>query len=92
VLFLKTKDVFTNDHWRVIVDFETRQYEGVISTIRNDLTSITDHREELTPIAELKQLGTLLDILENRLKNFYQMVPKMDSRRNIFESSRLCSE
>jgi hypothetical protein len=36
--------VFTDGHWRVIVDFDTRQYEGVISIIRNDLTTISEHQ------------------------------------------------
>ena len=84
VLFLKEKDVIlTNDHWRVAIDLDTSKYEDVISSIRSDLMVVSKQQKEFTPISELKQIEILLNILESRLLNFQQLLPKLDSRRGI---------
>ena len=38
---------------------------------------------KLSPMSELKQIEILLNILESRLLNFQQMLPKLDNRRGI---------
>lgn len=55
----------------------------MISSIRNELTIISEHRKEFTPVSELKQVKILLNTLESRLLNFCQLLHKLDSRRNI---------
>ena len=84
VTFLKEKDVIlTNDHWRVAIDLDTSRYEDVISSIRSDLMVVSKQQKELTPMSELKQIEILLNILESRLFNVQQMLPKLDNRRGI---------
>jgi hypothetical protein len=84
LLFLKEKDVIlTNDHWLVAIDFDTSRYEDVISSIRSDLMVVSKQQKELTPISDPKQIEMLMIILESRLLNFQQMLPKLDSRRGI---------
>jgi len=84
VIFLKEKDVIlTNDHWRVAIDHDTSRYEDVISSIRSDLMVVSKQQKEFTPMSELKQIEILLNILESRLLNFQQMLPKLDNRRCI---------
>jgi len=84
VIFLKEKDVIlTNDHWRVAIDLDTSRYEDVISSIRSDLMVVSKQQKEFTPMSELKQIEILLNILESRLLNFQQMLPKLDNRRGI---------
>ena len=69
VLFLKEKNViFTSDAWRVTIDIDTQVYEDAIATVRNNLTSVEKQRKEFAPVAELKQVGNLLNTLELRLK------------------------
>jgi len=84
VTFLKEKNVIlTNDHWRVAIDLDTSRYEDVISSIRGDLMVVSKQQKEFTPMSELKQIEILLNILESRLLNFQQMLPKLDNRRGI---------
>jgi len=44
---------------------------------------VSKQQKEFTPISVLKQIEMLLKILESRLLNFQQMLPKLDSRRGI---------
>ena len=84
LLFLKEKDVIlTNDHWCVAIDLDASRYEGVIFFIRSELMIVSKQQKEFTPISVLKQIEMLLKILESRLLNFQQMLPKLDSRRGI---------
>jgi len=70
VLFLKEKNIIVpSDAWRVAIDLATQVYEDTIA-IRNYLTSGDTQRKEFTPVAELKQVGNLLNTLELILSNF----------------------
>ena len=73
----------TKDAWRVAIDLDTQVYEDAIATVRNDLTSVDKQRKEFTPVAELKQVGILLNTLELRLSNFQQFLPRLDRRRGL---------
>ena len=75
--------VITSDAWRVAIDLDTQVYEDAIATVRNDLTSVDKQRKEFTPVAELKQVGNLLNTLELRLSNFQQFLPRLDRRRGL---------
>jgi hypothetical protein len=71
--FFKWSDiVLTNDAWRIAVGFNISTYQEVISTIRTDILSVEKQEQEFTPIAELKQIETLVQILESKLSTFYQ--------------------
>jgi hypothetical protein len=73
--FLRTKNVIiTRDVWRVAIDLDTQVYEDAIAMVRNDLTSVDKQKKEFTPVAELKQVGKLLNTLELRLSNFQQLL------------------
>ena len=73
----------TNDALRVAVDLDTSQYEEVISTLKGDLLLVESQKKEFTPVSELHQIGSLLDTLEFKLVDFYQILPKLDSRRGL---------
>jgi len=69
VLFLEDRNVIiTSDAWRVAIDLDTQVYKDAIATVRNDFASVDKQRKEFTPVAELKQVGNLLNTLELRLK------------------------
>jgi len=84
VVFLEVRRVIiTNDAWRVAIELDTQVYEDAIATVRNDLASVDKQRKEFTPVAELKQVGDLLNALESRLANFQQLLPRLDRRRGL---------
>jgi len=82
VVFVKEKDiVFTNDAWRVAVNLDTTPYEDATSKVLEDLRIVNKYKKEFTSIAELQQIEMFLNTMETRLNYFYQMLPKLDSRR-----------
>jgi len=83
VLFLGKNVVITSDAWRVAIDLDTQVYEDAIATVRNDLASVDEQRKEFTPVAELKQVGNLLNTLELRLSNFQRFLLRLDRRRGL---------
>jgi hypothetical protein len=81
VLFLEERDVIiTSDVWRVTIDLDTQVYVDAIATVRNDRTSVDKQRKEFKPVADLKQVGNLVNTLELRLSNFQQLLPRLDRR------------
>jgi hypothetical protein len=58
-------------------------YQEVISTIRSDTLVVDRQKQEFTPIAELKQIETLLRTSETKLSNFYQFLPRLNQRRAL---------
>jgi len=84
VIFSKHTDVIlTNDAWRVAIDLDTSQYEEIISTLKGDLLLVESQKKEFTPVSELHKIESLLDTLEFKLSDFYQFLPKLDSRRGL---------
>jgi hypothetical protein len=56
VLFLEERDsIFTNSYWRVAADVSKSCYEDVIASVRYDLGVVNSHKQDLTPVSELKQ-------------------------------------
>jgi len=85
VIFLKENDVIvTNDMWHVALDIGTNTYEGIISTVK-DLLLVENQKKEFTPISKLKQIDSLLNTLQQKLCDFYQILPKLDSRRGLID-------
>jgi hypothetical protein len=83
VAFLKKSDVLTSENWRVVVNIELSMYSDIISTLRSDLLIIESQKKEYTPMNELKQIEALLQILESKLYDFYQILPRLDRRRGL---------
>ena len=75
--------IVTSDAWRIAMELDTQVYEDAIAAVRNDLASVNKQTKEFTPVAELKQVGNLLNTLELRLSNFQQLLPRLDRRRGL---------
>jgi hypothetical protein len=71
--------------WHVAVDLNTNADEKIISTIKGDLLLVENQKKEFTPISELKQIDSRLNTLEQKLLYFYQILPKLDSRRSLID-------
>ena len=84
VMFLEDRNVIvTSDAWRIAIELDTQVYEDAIAAVRNDLASVNKQTKEFTPVAELKQVGNLLNTLELRLSNFQHLLPRLDRRRGL---------
>ena len=84
VIFVKEKDiVLTNDAYRFAVNSDTVPYEDAVSKVREDLMIVNNYKTEFTSITELQQIELLLNTMESRLNYFYQLLPKLESRRGI---------
>ena len=86
VIKLKQKDiVVTNDAGPIAVDTDVTVFEETLSTINADLLLIESQKQEFTPISEIEQIYRLLNTLELRLHNFQQVLPRLNSRRNLIK-------
>jgi len=84
VPFLKENDALvTSDAWRVAIDLDTKIYEDAFARVTNDHTLVNRQGKQFTPVAELNQIGNLLNTLELRLSNFQQLLPRLDRRRGL---------
>ena len=84
IVFLKDRDiVLSGDAWHVATDLNTDAYEDVLSTIQGDLILVEKQKQEFTSLSELRQIEALLNTLEDKLHNFRQILPKLDSRRSL---------
>ena len=84
VIFLKEIDIIvTNDAWRIAVDIDIRTYQDIISTIRHDLNFVEQNKKEFTSISEIRQIELLLKLLESKLHDFHQILPRLDRRRGL---------
>jgi hypothetical protein len=76
---VKERDVILlNDHWRVEVNVNLSMYHEVLSTVKSDLLAIEKQRKEFTLTSELKQIELFVRILEDKLNDFYQILPRPD--------------
>jgi hypothetical protein len=89
-IFLKTKDiVMTNDVWRIVLDFNLRPAEDIISTLRGDLQLVQNRTAEFTVVNELKQVDILLNEFEIKLSSLGQFTPKLYPRRRLLNTGRM---
>ena len=79
----ETDIIVTNDAWRIAIDIDVRTYHDIISTIRQDLHLVEQNKKEFTSISEIRQIESLLQLLELKLSDFRQVLPRMDSRRGL---------
>ena len=82
VIFMKERDVLSNDQWRVAVYVNLSTYYEVVSTVKSDLL-VVEQRKVFTAISELKQVELFVQILEDKLHDFYQILPRSDPRRGL---------
>jgi hypothetical protein len=83
VIFVKERDVIlSNDQWRVAVNVNLSTYHEVLSTVKSDLLAV-EQRKEFTSTSELKQIELFVQILEDKLHDFYQILPRPDPRRGL---------
>ena len=57
-----------------------------LATIRKNLQIVKKQKTKFTPLSELKQIETLLNLLKSKLQSFYTILPKMDRRRALFNT------
>jgi hypothetical protein len=62
--------------WHVALDLNTNTYEEIISIVNGDLLLVENQKKEFTPLSEFKQIDSLLNTLEQKLCDFYQILPK----------------
>ena len=79
---MKERDVLSNDQWRVAVYVNLSTYYEVVSTVKSDLL-VVEQRKVFTAISELKQVELFVQILEDKLHDFYQILPRSDPRRGL---------
>ena len=85
-IFLKETDIIlTSDTWRIVLHVNLSRCTDAISIIRSDLLLVEQQKREFTPIYELKQIESLLEILESKLSDFGQILPRMDKRRGLVD-------
>jgi hypothetical protein len=79
----ETEVILSSDSWRIAVELETNAYQEVITTIRSDFLQLGQAVKDGTSITELRQIEKLLIHLENKLHDFYQILPRLDNRRGL---------
>ena len=62
-------------------------YEEALSTIRGDLLTVEERKQEFTFNSEMKLIDTVLTTLETKLDTFKQILPKLDPRRGLINLS-----
>ena len=81
---MKERDVvLSNDQWRVAVNVNLSTYYEVLSTVKSDLLAVEQQKKEFTATSELKQIELFVQILEDKLHDFYQILPRPDPRRGL---------
>jgi len=71
--------------WHVAIDIDTNTYEEIIPTIKGDFLLVENQKKEFMSISELKHIDSLLNTLEQKFCDFYQILPKLDSRRGLID-------
>jgi hypothetical protein len=81
---VKERDVILiNDHWRIAVNVNLSTYHEVLSTVKSDLLVVEQQRKEFTSTSELKQIELFVQILEDKLNDFYQILLRPDLRQGL---------
>ena len=61
-------------------------YEDMLTILHANMSEREEGVKHLVPVAELRQLKTVLDSLENKLRSLQQFLPIADPRRGIFNA------
>jgi len=62
---------------------EPEYYHEVLSIVKSDLLAVEQKRKEFMSTSELKQIELFVKILEDKLHDFYQILPRPDPRRGL---------
>jgi len=70
--------ILSNDQWRIAVNKNLSMYHEVLSTVKSGLLAVEQQRKEFTSVTEIKQFELFVQILEDKLHNFYHVLPRPD--------------
>jgi hypothetical protein len=76
--------ILSNDQWRVAVNVNLSTYHEVLSTVKSDLLAVEQQRKEFTSVFEIKQIELFVQILDDKLHDFYQILHRTDPQRGLF--------
>jgi hypothetical protein len=76
---------FTNDYWKIIVNFDLMPYEEVVTTLREDLRELKEASKRSLPIGELRYVEAALRAAETKLADLKEYLPKADKRRGFID-------
>jgi hypothetical protein len=83
--FLREGEVIvSSNRWHVALELSTQGYEDTIATIRDDLKIINSH-QGFTPVVELNMIESSVNTLEVRLREFLQLLSRLDKRRGLVD-------
>jgi hypothetical protein len=74
---------FDRDEWRIVLNVNLSTYLDVASVIKSDLFMIEKQKQKFTPIIELTQVENCLKLLEDKLQEFHQILPRSYRRRGF---------
>jgi hypothetical protein len=81
IKFVKETDiVLSTGAWHIAISINTSTYKDVISTVREDLLLVEQHKQEFTPTSELRHTETLLQQLELKLGSSHEILHRLDRR------------
>jgi hypothetical protein len=78
----ETDIVLTSDEWRIALSIELSAYHDIVATVKSELLLVEQQKQAFTPVSEL-QVERLLYVLDSRLNEFYQILPRLDTRRGL---------
>ena len=62
---------------------QSKHYHEIISTLKAEIFSVEQQKQEITSLSEFRQIETQLQILECKRNDFYHFLPQLDHRRSI---------
>ena len=62
---------------------QSKHYHEIISTLKAEIFSVEQQKQEITSLSEFRQIETQLQILECKHNDFYHFLPRLDHRRSI---------
>jgi len=81
----ETDLLFTNDTWRVVMEIDLSAYHDTISVIKSYLMMIEQQKQDFMLMAKLKQIDSLLKMLDSKLNDFQQVLPRVDPRHGLLD-------
>jgi len=86
-IFIKQRDIIlTNDAWTVIVNLDFNTYEQTNTKLRDDLFYMQKFKTPLAPVHEQNHTEYVLQILEDEINAFREMLPRLDNRRAVLSA------
>jgi hypothetical protein len=83
VVFIKVADAaFTNDFWKVAVNFQLTPYKKAIEIVKADLAAVTDLAHPMPLIEEVHQIQTV-NTLESTTTSLKRYLLKADQKRGL---------